>query len=161
MARGHEIVVSANPMGHFTEGFIAAGETPKPGQILQIQAATALKSGRHTFEIYNVAADGSRPSGAFYVLLPDRLQGKLATDAYAAGDRCFLYNPLPGDELNLLWADVAGTATISKGTVGIVDDGTGKIVATTGSPETEVCMLLEDITGQTADQLAWSSWTGY
>lgn len=161
MARGNGIIVSSNPRGVFMEGQIATGETPKPGQFLQIQPATALVGGRHTFEIYNVAADGSRPSGPLYLLLPDELQGKVATDAYAAGDRCFLYTPCAGEEYNLLWANVAGTATISKGTVGIVDDTTGKVIATTGSPETEPCMLLEDIVDNAADQLAWSIWSGY
>lgn len=162
MARGNEIIVSANPRGVFSEGYIAAGETPKPGQILQVQIATALKAGRFTYEIYNADADGGRPKGSFYVLLPDHLQGKTVTDAYAAGDRCFLYTPLPGEELNLIIANIAGTADDhTKGEMLIVDDTTGKMIATTGTPETEVAQLLETITDPTADTLAWCLWTGY
>lgn len=162
MARGSRIIVSANPRGVFMEGYIASGETPKPGQILQIQSATALKGGRHTFELYNADADGGRPKGPFYVLLEDSYQGRTVDDAYAAGERCFLYTPLPGEELNLLIANIAGTGDDhTKGEMLIVDDTTGKMIATTGSPETEVAQLLETITDPTADTLAWCIWTGH
>jgi hypothetical protein len=144
------------------EGFIAAGETPKPGQILQVQSATALKSGRHTFEMYNADQSGGRPKGPFYVLLEDAYQGKTVDDAYVAGDRCFLYTPLPGDELNLIVKNLAGTADDhAKGEILIVDDTTGKMVVTTGTPETEVAQLLETITDPVADTLAWCLWIGY
>jgi hypothetical protein len=49
----------------------------------------------------------ARPKGPFYVLREDYLQGKTVDDAYAAGDRCFLYVPKPGDELNLLLLNIA------------------------------------------------------
>lgn len=162
MAKGTEIVVSAEPKGHFMEGIINAGETPKPGQIVQMDPTQATVGGRHVWKIYNTGTDGKRPKGPFIVLLPDRLQGKLATDAYAAGDHAFGYVPCQGDELNLLYLNLAGTADDhAKGEIGIVDDTTGKIIATTGSPQTEVCMLLETITDPTADTLAWVVWTGY
>ena len=162
MAKGSDIIVSAEPHGHMLEGIIGAGLTPKPGTIMQIQWATALVSGRWTWELYNADADGGRPKGQFIVLLPDRMRGKLATDAYAAGDRAFGYVPLPGDELNLLLLDIAGTGDDhTKGEVLIVDDTTGKLIATTGSPETEVAVLCETITDPTADTLAWCVWTGY
>lgn len=162
MAKGNEIIVSAHPRGHFMEGIIGAGLTPKPGTIMQIQIATATVGGRWTWELYNADADGGRPKGPFIVLLPDHLQGKTATDAYAAGDHCFGYVPLPGDELNLLLSDIAGTADDhTKGEMLIVDDGTGELIATTGSPETEVAMLLETVTDPEADYLAWCIWTGY
>lgn len=162
MAKGNEIIVSADPRGHFSEGTIAAGETPKPGTILQRQTSVALKSGRWTYEIYNADADGGRPKGAIWLLLPNHLEGKLATDAYAAGERCFLYCPLPGDQLNLLVLNLAGTADDHAiGEMLIIDDTTGKMIATTGTPETEVAQLLETITDPTADTLAWCEWTGY
>lgn len=161
MARGNEIIVSSEPRGRFVEGVINTGETPKPGQIVQTDPTQALQSGRFVLKLYNADADGGRPKGAHIVLLHDTLQGKLATDAYAAGDRAFGYVPVMGEEINLLWANVSGTATIAAGTVGIVDDTTGKIIETTGSPEAEVCLLLEAIVDNTADQLAWCEWTGY
>jgi len=162
MARGKCIIVSANPRGVFMEGVIGAGLTPKPGTIMQIQPATALVGGRHTFEIYNADADGGRPKGPFYVLLEDKLQGRDFETAYAAGDRGFFYSPLPGEELNLLKGDVAGTGDdFTKGDMLIVDDTTGKVIATTGSPETEVAQVLETVTDPTADQLVWCIWTGF
>lgn len=162
MARGNEIIVSADPRGHMIEGFIGAGLTPKPGTIMQIQIATALKGGRHTWELYNADADGGRPKGPFIVLLPDFLQGRLSTTAYAAAEKCFGYIPLPGDELNLLLKDLAGTSDdYSAGETLIVDDATGLLISTTGSPETEVAFLLENVTNLTADTLGWCYWTGY
>lgn len=162
MARGARIVVTAEPKGQFVQGYVGAGLTPKPGTCVQVQAATALKGGRETWELYNADADGGRPKGPFIILLEDYLQGKQASEAYAAGDFAFGYVPLPGDELNLLLGDVAGTADDhTKGEMLIVDDTTGKFVATTGTPETEVAQLKETVTDPVADTLAWCVWTGY
>lgn len=162
MAKGNCIVVQSDPKGLFMEGFIAAGETPKPGTILQRDASVALIGGRHTYKIYDRAADGDQPQGPFFLLRENYLLGKAATVAYAAGDRCFLYVPLPGDEVNLLLLNIAGTADDhALGEILMVDDGTGKLIATTGSPETEVAMLQEAVTDPTADTLAWCVWTGH
>lgn len=161
MARGSNIIVSADPGGKFTEGIIAAGQTPKPGVVMQKVHATALVGGRHTYTPFT-SADGVRPLSAIWVLLPDRLQGKTATDAYAAGDRCFLYSPLPGEELNMILQDVSGTADDhTAGEQLIVDSTTGKLLATTGSPECEPFTLLETVTDPVADTLAWVEYTGY
>ncbi len=160
-AKGSEIIVSAQPNGHFMEGFVGAGLTPKPGRIMQIQIATATKGGRHTWEYPNTDGDGTRPlGGPFIVLLHDTLQGKTATDAYAAGDRCFGYVPLAGDELNLLIKNVSGTATIAAGTTFIVEDGSGLLIATTGTVECEVFFSLEALVDVAADALTWGIWTG-
>lgn len=163
MAKGSQIVVSPNPRGIFDEGTIASGETPKPGTIVQIQDSSGIDgNGKFTFEIYNADADGGRPKGPFYVLLADELRGVTETTAYAAGDHCFVYVPLPGDQLNMLVLNLAGTADDhSFGEMLIVDDTTGKLIATTGSPETEAFKLLEAITDPTADTLAHVIYTGY
>lgn len=160
--RGNEIIVSANPRGVFMEGYIATGETPKPGTILQRDPTIALRGGRHTYSIYNADADGGRPKGAIYILLPDHLQGLTADMTYAAGDRCFLYTPVAGEEFNLLLANISGTADDhAAGEIMIIDDTTGKLIATTGTPETESFQLLESVTDPTADQLVWCAYTGY
>lgn len=161
MSRGNSIFITPEPKGRFIEGYVNTGEAPKPGQIVQTDPTQSRIGGRFVLPLYNVAADGSRPSGPFIVLTEDALQGRLMTTAYAAGERCFGYVPAAGEELNLLWANVSGTATIAAGTVGIVQDGTGKIIATASTPETEVCLLLENIVDNTADQLAWCEWTGH
>lgn len=160
MARGNNIIVTSDPKGQFTEGIIATAE--KPGTIMQRDASVALKSGRHTYVVYGPGADGEQPLGAFWVLLADKLQGKAATDAYTAGDRGFLYAPQDGDELNLLLANISGTADDHPlGEKMMVDNGTGKLIVTTGSPETEVAQLLEVVTDPTADQLVWVQWSGH
>lgn len=162
MSRLNKILLNTEPKGRFIEGIVASGQTPKPGQVVQIDPSQALVGGLFTLKLYDADADGGRPKGPFIVLLEDSLQGKTVSDAYAAGDRCQGYVPLPGDELNLLLGDVAGTADDhAAGEILIVDDTTGKLVATTGSPETEVAMLLEAVTDPTSDTLAWCVWTGY
>lgn len=158
MASGNEIIVSANPRGVFLEGIVDG--TPKPGTIMQIKAATAAVNGRFTWEVFDAGADGDQRLIA--VLLPDSLQGKTASDAYVDGDRCFLYVPAPGEELNVLVADISGTGDDwAIGDLLIVDDGTGKLIATTGSPESEPFIGLEAVTDPTADHLLHVMYTGY
>lgn len=160
MARGNEIIVSANPRGVFMEGTIATAE--KPGTVMQIDPTVALKNGRHTFKVFTRGADGDHPLGPIFVLLADNLQGKTAGDAYAVGDRCFLYAPLPGEELNMLLLNIAGTADDhALGELLMVDNGTGKLIATTGTPECEPFVLLEAVTDPVADTLAWTMFSGY
>ena len=163
MAKGTEIIVTANPRGLFREGTIAAGETPKPGTIVQIQTSAGIgNDGNFTYEIYNADADGARPKGPLFILLPDRLSGKLETAAYAAGEHGFVYTPMPGEEFNCIVGDVAGTGDDHAfGEILIIDDTTGELVATTGTPETECFMCLETITDPTADTLTHVIYTGY
>lgn len=130
MARGNGIIVSANPQGIFKEGVIASGQTPKPGTVLQMDPTVALVGNCHTFKIYDRVSSGNRPAGALWVLLPDSLQGKLNSDAYAAGDRAFLYCPQAGEELNMLLLDITGEDDDhTKGELLAIDDTTGKLVA--------------------------------
>lgn len=161
MARGNSIIVTAFPRGLMEEGYVAAGETFYPGMIVQQDPTVALKSGRHTYKIYDRGADGDHPAGAFWVVTErlQALQGKTTTDSYAAGERCSLYAPAHGEELNLIVENLAGTADDhSLGEILMVNDGSGKLIATTGTPETEVALLLEAITDPTADTLAWCRW---
>jgi hypothetical protein len=165
MARGNSIIVSAPDMPHNQEqeGYVATGETFYPGMVVQVDPTVALKQGRRTLKIYNRDADGDRPSGPFCVVTEklNAMVGKPMTQSYAAGERCSYIVPEPGLELNLLVANLAGTADDhAAGALLMVDDGTGKLIATTGSPETEVAQLQEAITDPTADTLAWCIWAG-
>lgn len=162
MALGNEIVVTAEPRGQFLEGIVSG--TPKPGTVMQVVAATEPQSGRFTWQVYNAAADGNQRLIA--VLLPDVLQGKIATTAYTTGQRCFLYCPLPGELLNMLYTDTdTGTSdAFAIGDIMIVDDGTGKLIDTTGTPESEPFLCMEtwaDPTAAAADVLLLSMFTGY
>lgn len=160
--RGSKIIVSSEPKGRFVEGIVATSLTPKPGTIMQIDASVALVGGRHTWGLYSRDADGNMPKGPYIVLIEDFGQGRDYSTAYAAGERCFGYIPEPGDELNLLLSDVSGTADAhTKGEILMVDSGTGEMIATTGSPESEPALLLETLSALTEDTLAWCIWTGY
>ena len=107
-----------------------------------------------------MAADGDRIP--IIVLREDYLQGKAATEAYAAGDRCFLYVPATGEELNVLKMDVAGTGDDFRiGDKLIVDDGTGKVLLSASTPESEPFICLETVTDPTADQLVHVMYTGH
>jgi hypothetical protein len=162
--RGNTTIVSTEPKGQYDEGYVKTGETHYPGMIVQKDFSVALRGGRHTFKIYDRAADGDQPAGAFWVVTDkvNRFQGKRMTDSIAAGERIEVYAPLSGDELNLLIANLAGTADDhSVGEILMVDDGTGKLIATTGSPETEVAVLKEAITDPVADTWAWCEWSGH
>ncbi len=161
MAKGNRIILTPD-RGVKVEGIIASGETPSPGQIVQIDPTVAVQGNRFTWKLYNRDADGNRPAGPHIVLCEDIGQGKTTTDAYAAGARAFGFIPWPGCELNVLFKNVAGTADdVAAGDLFIVDDDTGKVIVTTGSPECEPFMALEALTDPTADTLVWAIATGY
>lgn len=161
MASSAVIILSANPNGKFVEGTLGVGVAPKPGTILQIQAATAQTMGRDTWELFDATANGGVVGGPLIVLLEDNLRGISVDTAYAAGDRARGYIPEPGDELNLRWADIAGTVDIAIGTTGVVQDATGLIVSTAGSPEQEVCMTRAAYEGDNGEQLVFCVWSAY
>ena len=158
MARGNKIIVSANPRGVSHEGYI--NDTSKPGTIMQIDVSEGIGAdGRFDFEAYNADADGDKR--LLFILLPDWGLGKIATDAYVSGDRCFLYTPIAGEEFNMLVQNLAGTGDDHAiGDLLIVDDSTGKLIAT-ASNESEPFICLETITDPTADTLAHVIYTGY
>ena len=157
MASGNGIVVSSEPRGRFDECIISG--TPKPGTCMSRLAATEPVGGRYTYEAYNPSADGEQL--AWGVLLPDDNQGRAATAAYAAAERGFLYFPVNGDELNCLVANIAGTGdAFAIGDKLMIDDGTGKLIATTGSPETESFEVLETKAALTADTLVHVQYNG-
>jgi hypothetical protein len=121
--------------GHFFEGDLATGNLPKPGQ-----AVTLTSAG--TYELFNGAADGDRSE--MLIVREDELLGKLKTAAYADSSRVYLYAPQPGDEIQVL---VLSGENIAIGDKLIPDDGTGKFIETTGSPEREPFVALESSGG--------------
>lgn len=161
MAKGTEIIVSSEPRGVFKECIVSG--TPKPGTVMQIKAATEPVGGAFTYEAYDRAYD-AMPS-PIAVLLPDRLQGKLETEAYTSGDRGFLYFPVAGEELNMIIENVAGTADdYAIGDLLEVNDGTGKLQdASTSTLNNRAApfTVLETITDPTADYLAHVMFNGH
>lgn len=161
--QGSNIVVSADVQAfQFKEGIIGTGVTAYPGSIMQIDFSVAPVGGRHTWVLYNRDADGNRPAGPLIILTEDRGQGRDYSTPYTAGERCSGIVPLPGQEFNCLIGDVSGTADAhTKGEILIVDDGTGELIATTGSPESEPFVLCETLAALTADTPAWVMYSGY
>ena len=132
------------------------------GTVMQLKAATEPVNGRYTYEVYNRDADGNRPQGALWVLLEDDIQGKTVDDAYVNATTGKLYAPLPGDELQMLVSNIAGTGdSFAIGDLLIINDGDGELIATTGSPETESFVVKETKAALTADTLVHCEYTGY
>jgi hypothetical protein len=155
MAKGNCIVVSADPYGRFFEGIISG--TPKPGTMMEIVPATAAVNGRFTWRVFSGASGAAQLCA---ILLEDALQGKTATDAYVTATQGRMYCPLPGDHMNILVADVAGTADDRAiGDIMMVQTGTGKFIADSSGAR-KPFMLLEAATDPTADALMWAMATG-
>lgn len=159
-AKFNSILVSNDPRGRRFGGIVDG--TPKPGTVMQVKANTTPVNGKYTFEVYNRDSDGDRPRGPIIVLLEDYLQGRTITDAYVSGTLGQFYIPLPGDELVMIIGDVSGTGdTHALGEILMVDDGTGELVATTGSIEAEPFILMEAIsTAPTEDTWAYTWFAG-
>lgn len=158
MAR-EEVILSPNPRGVYKECIISG--TPYPGTCMTVKAGVAEDdTGVFTYEAFNGdAADGERFPVA--VLYEDFLQGKTKENAYADGARGFLYFPVHGEELMMRIKDVSGTG--DDYTIGqrlIIDDGTGELIGTTGSPESEPFQMLETITDPTTARWAMVMYTG-
>lgn len=159
--RGNSTIITADPKGQFDEGYVATSNTFYPGMIVQRDYTVALRGGRYTYKVYTRDADGNNPAGGYWVVTErmNALQGKTITDSYAAAQRCSFYSPRNGEELNLLLLNISGTGddhTI--GEILIADTGTGKLIATTGSPEEEIAVLQETVTDPTADTVAFCVW---
>ena len=156
-ARGSKVLITAEPRGRF-EGIIVSG-TPKPGTVMEIETPF-FQGGRHKWRVYQPGTDGEQRVIA--VLLEDAEQGFGLDVAFVDGRAAKVYFPLPGEELNMLFLNVSGTADDhAAGEICMVDTGTGKLVATTGTPESEPFRLLETITDPTADFYAPCQFTGY
>ncbi len=161
MALGNNIIIAAQPRGLKLEGYKIAG-TPKPGIVVQIDVSEAEQGGRWAWEAFNQSFDSE--ASLMAILVNDSLRGVGPTVAYVAGERCFMYVPLAGEEMNILLEDVAGTADdFAIGDRLIVDDSTGKFLATTGTShvKSEPFICLEVVTDPEADTLIRAMYTGY
>jgi hypothetical protein len=156
MAKGNEIVVISNPKGMFLEGIVYGA--PKPGTLMEVKAGVAPITGRQTWQAYS----GTTGKPALVaVLMQDYLQGKLATDAYVSGSRCFLYCPIAGEELNVLVKDITGTGDdVTIGEQFMIDSGTGKLVINSNGTMVPF-IALEAVTDPVADTLCWCMYTGH
>jgi hypothetical protein len=156
---GSVILLEGNPRGHFIEGSIYG--TPYPGTLVTIKAATEPVGGRYTWEPYNRAANAER---ALIAVLLEPFHGASYATAYVTGERCKIYIPVPGDELNML-VSAAGTGTGNSVAIGdllIPVDGTGLLIATANTPEIEPFQCLETTADVTSTgTLVHCLFTGY
>lgn len=158
MSSQGKIILTSNPKGVFLEGVMNG--TPKPGIMMQLDAGVEPVAGRHTWEPFNGAADGEQYLVA--ILIENWALGKTPDTAYVDGERCFMYCPIAGEEMQVLLQNQSGTAdSFAIGDKLIVDDGTGKFLATTGSPESEPFIVMETLAALTADQLVQAIYTGH
>jgi len=154
--QGNRIVVSAEPRGVWLDVIVA--DALKPGVMVQIKN-TAPVSGVFSVETFAPGTDGKRRTPM--ILTEDFGQGGTYNTTYTAGSRGKVYIPLPGELVNVRLADVSGTGDDHAiGERLIADTGTGKFLATTGSPESEPFQLLETVTDPTTDTLALAMATG-
>lgn len=153
--RGSEIISSSPPKGQFLEGIVSG--TPKPGVIMELKAGVAPVNGRYTYQAFSGSSGAKTP---VIVLIEDKLQGKLATDAYVDGTRCFMYCPINGEELNMLFANIAGTGdAFAIGDVMMTQTATGKLIAdSSGASKPFKCM--ETVAALTVDTLVHCMFTG-
>ena len=158
MALGNTILIQSEPHGTFLSGYVSG--TPKPGTCMEVYPATEPIGNLFTYRVYQPGTDGERRP--VIVLLEDENQGVGPTTAYTSGRLCRMYCPVPGEQLNMLMADVAGTGDDHAiGDVLMIDTGTGKLIVTTGSPESEAFICLETATDPAADALLRCMYTGH
>jgi hypothetical protein len=149
MSSHNTIVVNADARGRFIEGSLTAGTTPKPGTLIKLDAAGTYSPGVG-------AADGA--VGEVIVLVEDALLGRTKSDAYASGARFRAYIPCPGDEIQVL---ALSGEDIDVAEECIIDSATGKVIATTGTPEMTPFIALEDNGVLAADTLTLVRCTGH
>lgn len=165
--KGVKIQVSSHPKGVREECKIVG--TPKPGTVMELDDGVAAIGNVFSWAAYgsdaasggnNVTADGDQKIIA--ILLEDWAQGKTYDDAYADGDRGYLYFPLPGETFNMIIQVQAGTGdAFTIGQELMVDDGTGKLLACDSDAESHPFMCLETVSALSADAHTWVMFTGY
>jgi hypothetical protein len=128
---------------------------------MTVKAAVEPVNGRFSYEPYNRSADAIK--APVLVLLEDELQGYGLNVAYVSGTRGMLYFPQVGDMLQMLVANVSGTGeAFPIGTELMIDDGTGLLIALTGTPEMKSFQSMETMAGGiTADTYLLCMYTGH
>lgn len=161
---GNNIVLTPEPRGRRLEAYNDSGGDLLPGTVVQLKSgSTEDAGGRLGIEAYNQS--GSGVPKVIWVLDFDYLQGKTADDAIKDGKRCFIYCPLPGDELNMLVQDQSGTGATSDFSVGDplkVEDGTGLLIdgALGTSGIANPFEVMENYANMTADTRLHVQFTG-
>jgi hypothetical protein len=161
--RGNKVVISSPQNGKQRAGVL--GDTSAAGTCMEIQTPF-YQGGQHLYRAFQPGTDGLRRQ--VIVLLEDDIQGFgiLKSDgtpnAGVSGTMRQFYWPVPGDEMNMLIKDIAGTADDhTAGDLLIINTGTGKLIASTGSEQSDPFVLLETVIDPTADFYSPCMFTGY
>lgn len=165
------IILAPAPRGVFGEG-VLTGAAAYPGQCVVIKPGQTARNsdGRFNVEPAGFSAAGAGLVDAMTadgdkilvrVLIEDALQGRVIGTQHAIGDHVRFYTPVNGEELNVMFQNQSGTADdLGIGTELIIDDGTGKVYKTTGTPQSKPFECLEVVTDPTADQLITVAFRG-
>lgn len=123
------IVASSNPLGHFGEGDMTAGQQPFPGTCVTKQSTG----------LYSLFTPASGANEEIVIVREDHLQGKGSADQYldivanVTGAHIFYYIPQAGDELYMLVKDLPGTGSVTDthtiGDLLMIESGSGKLIA--------------------------------
>jgi hypothetical protein len=113
MSRSNEIALTVPARGVFHEGYISG--TAFPGMVGAIVPGGPVNGGRPTWKAFD-GTDAAKCLVAIF--LPDFLQGRDKDHEYADGERCFLYCPAPGEEINCRVDTPVGTGTFADIDVG-------------------------------------------
>lgn len=148
---GTKILMEEQPKGRQFQGIVSG--TPYPGTCMEVYPAVepvGLNWKYRVFQPSSAGTDGMhRP---IIVLLEKEDVGGAYNRAYVDGERGWFYMPAPGELLNMLVLDVSGTAdTHAIGDVMIVQNGTGKLIKTWGTPGSEPFVCMETAAAPTAD----------
>lgn len=151
------ILLEGNPKGRFEEGTI--DDTSTPGTLMMINPGTTDVSGR---KHWIAAAPGTAGKKILVTLLLDDIQqGMTYGTAYVAGSRCRLYNPIAGEEMNVIAG--VGSGTSNNFTVGqrfIIDTAFGVLIPETGSPQDTIFECMQLLSGVVEDSLVWMKYLG-
>ena len=150
--KGNSVIANGNqPNGRFVTAILSG--VLSPGQQLELKPGVEPVNGNFTYQACS-AAGANEPA---FILMEDNSQGSSITTPYTDGALAQLYVPISGDELNLLYKNIAGTADAF--TIGqkVVVDATGKFVANTGTPQ-RIHQCEETVAAITADTLVCTRW---
>ena len=165
--KGTRILITSKPRGVFEDVYVNG--TPKPGTVMEIDAAIEPIGGVFQYQAYGVTAassgqyvtnDGDRKD--IPVLLERDQDGGIYSDAYVSGEMGRVYWPAMGEQVNMLIKDVSGTGdTFTIGEELMVEDGSGKLLTADSDAEAHPFTLLETIaTAPTADHVRWCRFNG-
>ena len=159
MARGNAIIVNADPKGFVEEGYVT--DQSLPGTHMEIVPATNPIGGRFSFRARS-SANGA-PGGTI-LLINDWEQGQIAAPATTptantGGHK--LYYVLPGDDVNALVAESAGTGTSGENLIGdsLSLNDSGFLMAGTGTVK-PYRLLDRSVLNTKATRLLWVKFLG-